>query len=120
RCDGGWPIKAFEYFVQTGVVSGGLFGTKNACKPYEIPPCGFHKNQTFYGNCTQTVHTPPCKTTCQAGYPIPYPDDKIYGKTAYSVSSSVGAIQREIMTYGPVVAAFTVYEDFLHYKSGIY
>ena len=24
------------------------------------------------------------------------------------------------MTYGPVEAAFTVYEDLLHYKSGVY
>jgi cathepsin B len=29
-------------------------------------------------------------------------------------------IQTEIMTNGPVEAAFSVYEDFLAYKSGVY
>uniref|UniRef100_A0A0K0D0X8 Pept_C1 domain-containing protein n=1 Tax=Angiostrongylus cantonensis TaxID=6313 RepID=A0A0K0D0X8_ANGCA len=120
RCDGGWPVSAWQYFVETGVVTGGLYGTKDACRPYEIPPCGIHKNETFYSNCTQEIDTPDCKTTCQAGYPISYDDDKTYGKTAYSVSNSVHAIQKEIMTYGPVVAAFTVYDDFFHYKTGIY
>ncbi|VDM74378.1 unnamed protein product [Strongylus vulgaris] len=29
-------------------------------------------------------------------------------------------LQRELMTYGPVLACFTLYEDFQHYMSGIY
>ncbi len=29
-------------------------------------------------------------------------------------------IQTEIMTNGPVQTAFTVYEDFLSYKTGVY
>ncbi|CAO4377052.1 unnamed protein product [Caenorhabditis nigoni] len=32
----------------------------------------------------------------------------------------VAAIQTEIMTNGPVEAAFTVYDDFNHYRSGVY
>jgi len=39
---------------------------------------------------------------------------------AYNVDSSVSAIQTEIMTHGPVEAAFSVYADFLAYKSGVY
>ena len=30
------------------------------------------------------------------------------------------SIQQEIVTKGPVEAGFTVYEDFVHYKSGVY
>ncbi|KAE9418662.1 hypothetical protein Angca_010247, partial [Angiostrongylus cantonensis] len=120
RCDGGWPLSAWHYFVETGVVTGELYGTKNACRPYEILPCSIHKNETFYRNCIQEVDTPDCKTTCQAGYPIFYDDDKTYGKTSYSVPNSVLVIQKEIMTYGLVVAAFTVHDDFFHYKTGIY
>ena len=37
----------------------------------------------------------------------------------YSISG-VEQIQTEIMTYGPVTAAFTVYQDFLTYHSGVY
>ncbi|VDM63114.1 unnamed protein product [Angiostrongylus costaricensis] len=118
-CDGGWPISAWQYFVEMGVVTGGLYGTK-VFPPYEIPPCGIHKNETFYSNCTQEIDTPDCKTTCQAGYPISYDDDKTYGKTSYDVANSVLAIQKEIMTFGPVVAVFTVYGDFFFYKTGIY
>ena len=36
------------------------------------------------------------------------------------VPAKVTAIQQEIMTNGPVEAAFTVYEDFPTYKSGVY
>lgn len=42
------------------------------------------------------------------------------GKTSYSVDSDENQIQKEIMTNGPVEGAFSVYEDFVQYKSGIY
>ena len=48
-----------------------------------------------------------------------YKADKHFGISAYAVSRSVEAIQTEIMKYGPVEAAFTVYADFPSYKSGI-
>jgi cathepsin B len=38
----------------------------------------------------------------------------------YSVQADVAQIQTEIMTNGPVEAAFTVYADFPSYKSGVY
>ena len=40
------------------------------------------------------------------------------GKTSVSVPSEVSQIQTEIMTNGPVEAAFTVYADFPSYKKG--
>jgi len=43
---------------------------------------------------------------------------KISGSKAYSIENDVEKIKREIMTNGPVEGAFTVYEDFLQYKSG--
>ena len=36
----------------------------------------------------------------------------------YGINSKILQIQLEIMTNGPVEACFSVYEDFLHYKSG--
>ena len=44
---------------------------------------------------------------------------KISGSNAYSIENDVEKIKQEIMTNGPVEGAFTVYEDFLQYKSGI-
>ena len=40
------------------------------------------------------------------------------GLKSYSVGREVEQIQTEIMTNGPVEAAFTVYADFPTYKSG--
>jgi len=30
------------------------------------------------------------------------------------------AIQKDVMTYGPIEASFEVYDDFIDYKSGMY
>jgi predicted small secreted protein len=46
-------------------------------------------------------------------------DFHISGKDAYSIENDVQKIQQEIMTNGPVEGAFTVYEDFVNYKSGM-
>lgn len=43
---------------------------------------------------------------------------KFSGSRAYSIENDVEKIKQEIMTNGPVEGAFTVYEDFLQYKSG--
>jgi cathepsin B len=42
------------------------------------------------------------------------------GASAYSIHVNEAQIQSEIMTNGPVEAAFTVYDDFPSYKSGVY
>lgn len=42
----------------------------------------------------------------------------VAGETAYSVESSVEQIQNELYKNGPVEGAFTVYEDFVLYKTG--
>jgi hypothetical protein len=41
------------------------------------------------------------------------------GKTSYSVKGET-RIQKEIMTNGPVQVAFSVFSDFINYKSGVY
>ncbi|KAK5967862.1 Gut specific cysteine proteinase [Trichostrongylus colubriformis] len=119
-CDGGWPIEAFRYFQDTGVVTGGNYGTTGSCRPYEIHPCGHHGNETFYGECYDTAETPKCKKRCVPDYKKSYRMDKFYGKTAYQLPNSVKDIQRDIMKNGPVVAGFDVYADFHEYTSGIY
>uniref|UniRef100_A0A090XD06 Putative cathepsin b-like cysteine protease form 1 n=1 Tax=Ixodes ricinus TaxID=34613 RepID=A0A090XD06_IXORI len=49
-----------------------------------------------------------------------YQADKHFGKKVYSISSDEKQIQTEIFKNGPVEADFTVYADFLSYKSGVY
>lgn len=91
---------------------------KTGCQPYAIPPCDHH----VVGHlkpCGATVSTPKCEKSCENGYDVSYSQDKHFGSSHYSVNG-VDSIQREIMTNGPVEAAFTVYADFPSYKSGVY
>lgn len=44
----------------------------------------------------------------------------ISGVSAYAVPKNAASIQAEIYANGPVEAAFSVYEDFYKYKSGVY
>ncbi|XGW24188.1 hypothetical protein V3C99_005966 [Haemonchus contortus] len=121
-CHGGYPIEAWDYARKFGVCSGGAYQQQGVCKPYPFHPCGHHLNQTFYGFCPKDrlYRTPTCKPYCQYGYGKRYKNDKIYVKSAEFVDGGEEAIQEEIIRNGPVQAGFIVYEDFSHYKSGIY
>ncbi|EFA01289.1 cathepsin B [Tribolium castaneum] len=119
-CNGGFPGAAWHYWVNKGIVSGGSFGSNQGCRPYEIAPCEHHVNGTRPPCTGDDNKTPSCKQQCEKGYNVPYKKDKNFGKEAYSISSEVQQIQKEIMTNGPVEGAFEVYEDLLSYKKGVY
>ncbi|KHJ99394.1 papain family cysteine protease [Oesophagostomum dentatum] len=120
-CKGGYTIRAWQFATSTGACTGGAYAQKGVCKPYPFHPCGQHKGQPYYGNCPSSGYpTPACEKKCQSGYTTPYASDKLRAKSSYYVTSTVEAIQKEIMTNGPVQASFSVYADFYSYKSGIY
>lgn len=119
-CNGGYPGGAFHYWVRKGLVSGGAYGSEQGCRPYEIAPCEHHVNGTRPSCSGQESKTPKCVHQCEKGYSITYDKDKHFGTKAYSVSSRVEQIQTDIATNGPVEGAFSVYADFLNYKSGVY
>lgn len=119
-CNGGFPGAAWHYWVRKGIVSGGAYGSNQGCRPYEIPPCEHHVNGTRPSCTGDDNKTPKCVHQCESSYNVPYAKDKNFGQKAYSVSSKVNEIQTEILNNGPVEGAFTVYEDLLHYKSGVY
>lgn len=118
-CNGGYPEAAWEYFVHTGLVTGGNYNSNQGCQPYSIASCDHHVNGTK-PPCQGEQPTPKCKKTCESSYPTPFKADKHFGSKAYSVQATVEAIATEIMTNGPVEGAFTVYADFLSYKTGVY
>jgi len=119
-CDGGFPQAAWAYFKSTGLVTGGNYNSKQGCEPYSIQACEHHIPPGHYPACGPEQPTPACTKKCIDGYTTPYAKDKHFGKSVYSVRSDVKQIQTEIMTNGPVEAAFTVYADFLTYKTGVY
>lgn len=68
--------------------------------------------------CPPLQPTPSCDSQKVAG-------NKIKAKSSYSVGGllpfgRVEKIQNELMAKGPVEGAFTVYEDLLAYKGGVY
>lgn len=118
-CNGGDPSDAWQYYIDSGIVSGALYGSHEGCKPYTIPACEHHVD----GNlppCTDILPTPACTQQCEPSYNKSYTDDKHFGLTAYKLPKDEQAIMKEIYTNGPVEADFEVYEDFFHYKSGVY
>lgn len=115
-CDGGYPAYAWSYWKNTGIVTGGLYGDKEFCQSYFLPPCDHHVEGS-HGECPDTVDTPSCTKTCENGNS--YSAELTKGASAYSVSGEAN-IRQELYENGSVEASFTVYEDFLTYKSGVY
>jgi len=118
-CNGGYPESAWQYFENSGIVTGGPYNSNQGCQPYKIPACDHHvpgsKNP-----CHGELPTPKCKHSCREGYNTSYVDDRHMSSSTYTVSDNQLEIAKEIMTNGPVEAAFTVYSDFPNYKSGVY
>ncbi|XP_077514647.1 cathepsin B-like [Amblyomma americanum] len=118
-CNGGYPAAAWEFYKTDGIVTGGLYGTDDGCQPYHFAPCEHHTVGPL-PNCTGIKPTPKCVHKCRKGYEKSYSEDKHYAKKVYSISGDETQIKTEIFKHGPVEADFTVYADFLLYKSGVY
>jgi len=121
-CDGGYPSSAWSYMKSTGLVTGGNYNDFSLCQSYSMAICDHHVVGK-YPECGGSEYpTPKCASSCDAKstYNVPFANDKHKFATAYSVANNVAQIQTEIMTNGPVEGAFTVYDDFPTYKSGVY
>jgi cathepsin B len=97
-CNGGQLSNAWHWMESQGVVT-------DACMPY-----------TSGGGNSGT-----CPSKCANGSPFVF----YKAKDAAHVGSlfpwkNCEEIQAELMTNGPVQAAFTVYQDFMSYTSGVY
>jgi len=87
-CQGGFPSAAWQYFVDTGCVTGGAWNSNQGCYPYQVAACDHHVK----GNkppCGNIVNTPPCSGVCISGYSLSWPADKHYALSGYSVPSDV-------------------------------
>ena len=93
-CFGGFPSVTFSYWEEYGIPSGGLYGDKNSCQPYFLPPCDDHMHK-----CHDYVDTPDCTETCIDGYPKTLEEDKSYGVSSYSVRGETN-IMKEIYENG--------------------
>lgn len=105
-CDGGYPISAWRYFVHHGVVT-------EECDPY------FDDAGCSHPGCEPGYPTPKCIRKCADKNQL-WRDSKHYSVSAYRINSDLHSIMAEVYKNGPVEVSFTVYEDFAHYKSGVY
>lgn len=93
-CNGGILPWAWSYLTTSGAVS-------DSCFPYS----------------SAAGEVPQCATTCKDGSEF-----KKYKCAANSVvqATNVHDIKAEILKNGPMETGFTVYEDFMNYKNGVY
>lgn len=108
-CEGGDPDSAWSWWTSTGLVA-------ETCQPYPFPKCDHHGAPGPYPPCpAATYPTPSCSSTCT--------DSGTYtlykGKSSYSLSGE-NDFMKELYTNGPFEVAFSVYEDFVTYTSGVY
>ena len=124
-CSGGQPAQAWNYFKSYGIVSGGNYediGKGQDCLPYQVQTCSHHIDDPSLPTCDSTTSgkAGSCPTQCsEKTYSTSYSNDIHKIDNVYSLSG-VQNIQSDILAHGPVSAAFTVYEDFPSYKSGVY
>ncbi|XP_013165980.1 PREDICTED: cathepsin B-like [Papilio xuthus] len=95
-CSGGNPTKAFEFWINYGLVS-------YDCQPYNYYPLMKHRY---------------CSQTCVNG--VNYYQDKNYGGRVYKVPSDEHQIKAELVTNGPIEATFVIYDDIMDYTHGVY
>merc|ERR1712183_573895 len=91
-CQGGYLTKTWDFLHETGIVT-------DDCYPYTS---GSGENGKCYSECTGSGSWVPYKSTFWKGFP------------------SVDKLKQELYTNGPVQTGFTVYQDFMSYKSGVY
>jgi cathepsin B len=93
-CQGGYLDKEWYFLESTGTVT-------DKCWSYK----------------SGAGEVPSCRTTCEDGSEM-----KMYKSEKNSLKqlADVESIKMEIMTNGPVETGFTVYSDFMSYRSGIY
>jgi cathepsin B len=92
-CNGGYLNKAWDFMQKTGVMT-------DECYPYTSGTTGQDGD---------------CKSTCADGSA-----PELYHSKKYTMTSNVKKTQQAIQKDGPIEAAFTVYQDFMSYKSGVY
>ncbi|KAG2378884.1 hypothetical protein C9374_008032 [Naegleria lovaniensis] len=95
-CQGGYLSSTWKFLTNTGTVP-------DACVPY------------VSGRRTSAGASQACPSQCKDGSAL-----RFYKAKSASYIRGVDQIKIAIMTYGSVQVGFTVYRDFMSYKSGVY
>ncbi|KAI6212300.1 hypothetical protein M3Y94_00004500 [Aphelenchoides besseyi] len=120
-CTGGYPHRVFEYAEKQGIVSGGNFTNSNGCKPYPFANCQNGHGDFSGPQCKGGNKEDVCIRTCQPAFSYNYYTDRYFTSGSVVIQNDATAIQQELFRSGPLVfGAMQIFEDFLHYRSGVY
>jgi len=134
-CSGGMLFSAWAYIKSDGIVTGGQFNATGPfgsgyCSDFSLPHCHHHGPQgddpypaEGEAGCPAVNKSPDCPKACTDSAKSPHNDfqmDKVSFDGVVMEMRDEENIQTSIMTDGPMEAAFTVYEDFENYVSGVY
>jgi len=109
-CEGGSLQSAWSFIQYDGL-------PLDTCQPYTIPTCPPAQEP-----CLNFVPTPSCPgrvCTGTGSWSVKKARD-IYSPGCSWSSCDAGKMAADLVQNGPFEVAFEVYEDFLHYKSGVY
>ena len=116
-CQGGNPIAVWQDIFAGSAAGDGAI--QENCYPYSIPtcPCNHHSLNSSLPACPKegTISTP----TCDFGKKFACEDKGIF-KSQRPTLISAADMEQEVFENGPITVAYTVYDDFLTYKSGVY
>ncbi|XP_030747309.1 cathepsin B-like [Sitophilus oryzae] len=118
-CDGGYPLEAWYYWQNTGIVTGGLYQGNQGCKDYTLAPCEHHVDYTTRPQCSALNYTTPACTKACSASGLNYEESLTFGQEPINLAEEL-QIQLEIIKSGPVETSFDVMDDFPTYKSGVY
>jgi hypothetical protein len=107
-CVGGQIGAAWNFFVRTGVVTGGDYGDVNhtdTCTPFSLAPCTHNASHVVPGHplCPPGEYKmPSCVSTCgNAGYATPYLQDKVKATSTFKIKRyPPSLVQNELMIHG--------------------
>ncbi|KAI6190837.1 Pept-C1 domain-containing protein [Aphelenchoides bicaudatus] len=107
-CQGGYAYRAWIFYTNKGIVTGGEFGSNQGCRPYTFGASNSPKVKGGYSS-------PECLKQCKDGKD--YYAEKHYGIDVV-YPDTVETIQQEIYKNGPLTAYMEVHEDLISYQSG--
>lgn len=118
-CAGGHLDDAWEFLLKRGI-------PEETCDPYAFcprpsdPQCGLDERDAQAAAEGAMLRPRQCPESCAGADQAPRP--LFHARSVYAVSSpgDVLGIQQEILTNGPVEAAFFVFSDFHNYRRGTY
>ena len=116
-CQGGNPIAVWHNIFYGKKEGDGAI--QESCYPYPVKPCpcNHHSVNSSLPHCPpESENTDPL---CDAMAKNQCADQGVFRSTEPTLISDFN-MEEEIVTNGPITAAFTVYDDFLTYSGGIY